>query len=150
MFTGTNDNIFACKSKGLSKENIKTSYFNPKLTFIHNAKIRVNLNEIVYNKTKSFNHSNIGSFFIPFEFDTFSPILNANFTLKDCLFGEYGIAMVYWYYICMISICIGFDWHSSFSLSNGEFGKNVIIFIVDKNSSRYLNSWKIFDRLVIW
>ena len=36
---------------------------------------------------RAFTHRNIVNLFIVYELDTWSQDLNANFTLKDCLFG---------------------------------------------------------------
>ena len=64
--------------------------------------------------------------------DTWSRDLNAEFTLKDCLFGNFKINKnadtdQYSY----SGHGIGFDSRSLFSIPNFDWGKNVIIFGVD-------------------
>ena len=80
-----------------------------------------------------------------------------DFTLGDYLFGavkltKNGDPDKYGY----IGYGIGFDAHSQFLSSNGEWGKNVIIFGVDDSSSvhvdnrkkRYLRSWLRSNRWI--
>ena len=74
--------------------------------------------------------------YISYTLDPWSRALNTDFTLGDCLFGtakltknpdpnKYGYS----------GYGTGFDARSEFSLPDGNWGKNVIIFGVDNSSS---------------
>ena len=74
--------------------------------------------------------------FIVYESDTWLQDLNAEFALKNCLFGNVKITKnadpdKYSY----SGYGIGFDSHSIFSIPNFHWGKNVIIFGVGMSSS---------------
>ena len=86
----------------------------------------------------SSSHKNVANVSIVYELDTQARDLNTDFTVGGFLIGAVKVTKnadkdIYGY----SSYGIGFDAHSYFSLSNGEFGKNVIIFGVDNNSSTH-------------
>ena len=84
--------------------------------------------------------------FIVYELDTFTRDLNTKITLGDCLFGamkltknadpdKHG-------YSCY---GIGFGARSQFSLPNGEWGKNVVIFGVEHRLSLHAGNRKKYN-----
>ena len=134
--TGENDKIYSWKSIELSEEKNINSYewdtnFSPEL------------NNSVYfkgiclkQKRVSFLHKNIVNLYISYKLDTWSKDLNTDFTLGNCLFGAVKLTKnadpdKY----KQSGYSIGFDLRSQFSWSDGNDGKNVIIFIVDNSSS---------------
>ena len=79
--------------------------------------------------------------FIVYELDTWSQDLSADFALKDWLFGSVKLTKnadpnKYQY----SGYGIGFDSRSIFSVSDFDWGKNVIIFGVDMSSSIHGNN----------
>ena len=83
---------------------------------------------------------NVVNFYIVYELNMWSQDLNAEFTLKDCLFGNVRINKnddpnKYSYSGCGI----GFDSCSLISFPN-DWGKNAIIFGADMSSSVHANN----------
>ena len=83
----------------------------------------------------------MANLFIVYELDTWSQYLNADFTLKDCLFGAVKITKnagpdkyVYTAY------GTGFDSRSEFPLPDGSMGKNGTIFGADISSSVHIGN----------
>ena len=117
----------------------------------YNSKVRAESKVSSLKQDKvTFTPRSIRNLIIVFELDTWSPDLNADFTLKDCLFEAVNLTTSndpdkY----CSSEYGIGFDSRSLFSLPNFDWGKNVIVFGVDNSSSvhivnnkvRYLSSW---------
>ena len=82
--------------------------------------------------------------FFVYELGTWSQELNAEFTLKDCLFGAVKLTEItdadkYKYSGCGIR----FDTQSLFLLPDDIIVKNVIIFGFDMSSSVYIGNKKI-------
>ena len=137
------------KSKGLSTEKITTSttadnIFSPSIRCYEDSNFYLifkarDLKQII----TTFTPLNIIIYFIISELDTWSRKLNSDFNLKDYLFGGVKLAenaesdkYVYGGY------GIGFDSGLLFSIPNFGWGKNVIIFGVDRSSSVYINNKK--------
>ena len=86
--------------------------------------------------TTPFTPNNVVNLFIVYKLDKSLRDLNAEFTLEDFLFGNVKItknadADKHSYSWCGI----GFDSCSPFLIPNFDWGKNVVIFAVDMNSS---------------
>ena len=84
--------------------------------------------------TTSITADNVVNSFIVYQLGTWSQELNADFTIKDCLFESVKIIKnvdtdKYSY----SGYGIGFDSGSLFSVQNFDWGKNVVIFGVDMN-----------------
>ena len=84
----------------------------------------------------TFNPRNVVNLIIFYELDTWSRDLNANFTLRDCLFGAVKLTKnadpdKYSY----SGYDIGFDSRPRFSYPDFDWSKNVVIFGVDNSSS---------------
>ena len=84
--------------------------------------------------TTSITADNVVNLFIVYQLGTWSQELNADFTIKDCLFESVKIIKnadtdKYSY----SGYGIGFDSGSLFSVQNFDWGKNVVIFGVDMN-----------------
>ena len=81
----------------MSNEKIKTHItgnhsLSPKLTWINNSKIRVRFKGSCLKQDKIiFTPRNVVNLFIVYELDAWSWDLNADFTLKDCLFGSVNL-----------------------------------------------------------
>ena len=78
--------------------------------------------------------------YIAYKLDAWSKELNTNFTLGICLFDAVKLTKntdpdKYKY----SSYSIGFDSHSQFSWTDGNYGKNVIIFGGDNSSSMHID-----------
>ena len=89
----------------------------------------------------SFIHRNVVNLFIVYGPDTLSRDLNMNFTLGDCLFEAVKLTEnedsdKFWYSGYSIELDAG----SQFSLLNGEWGKNVVIFGIYNSSSIYADN----------
>ena len=89
----------------------------------------------------TFTPKNVVIVFIIYELDTWSRDLNADFTLKDCLFGAAKLTKnadpeKYTY----SGYCIEFNSCSLFSPPNFDLGKNIIIFGVDNSSSVHIDN----------
>ena len=114
--------------------------FTPKLTYIHNFKILVELEGKYLKEDKiSFAQENTVEYFIVYKLHTCSRDLNADFSLKASLFGAVQLTMStspgkYYYY----EYSIGFDSRSLFSIDIFDFGKNLIIFGVGKSFNKEL------------
>ena len=134
--------------------------FASKLTFVHKGRVEAKYkgNWLIQDNI-SCTHRNAVNLFIVYELDTWSRDLNTDFTLGDYLFGavmltknadpdKYGC----------VGYGIGFEAHSQFLSSDGELGKNDVIFGVDNSSSmhadnrkkRYLCSSLRPNRWIIW
>ena len=84
--------------------------------------------------TTSITADNVVNLFIVYQLGTWSQELNADVTIKDCLFESVKIIKnadtdKYSY----SGYGIGFDSGSLFSVQNFDWGKNVVIFGVDMN-----------------
>ena len=91
MPTGLAKTIAAWKSKGLPNEKKKSpTKSNNSLSAKpkwHNSKIRVEFKGSCLKQDKAtFTQNNVVNLFIVYELNRWSQDLNANFTLKDCLF----------------------------------------------------------------
>ena len=88
-----------------------------------------------------FTPKNVVNLYIVYELNMWSQDLNAEFTLKDCLFQAVKLAKNANTnkYSCS-GYGIGFDSRSIFSVPNFDWGKNVIIFGVDMSSSVHTNN----------
>ena len=101
------------------------------------SKIRIRFTGSCLKQDKvTFNPRNVVNLIIFYELDTWSRDLNANFTLRDCLFGAVKLTKnadpdKYSY----SGYDIGFDSRPRFSYPDFDWGKNVVIFGVDNNSS---------------
>ena len=105
---------------------------------MNNSRLRLEFKEscLKQEDKAAFTPNNVVNLFIAYELDTWSKNLNAEFTLKDCWFGNVKITknadpdkFSYSGY------GIGFDFRSLFSITNFDWGKNFIIFGVDMSSS---------------
>ena len=86
--------------------------------------------------------------YIALEIKSWSFYLHNGFTLRNSLFGTVQLTKnsdpdKYFYSGCAIL----FDIHGTFSLSNGGFGKNMIIFCADMSSSAHVDNKK---DILIW
>ena len=85
--------ILECESKGLSNENIKSPVtanhrVSPKLIWATNSRIRGKFKGCYLKQAKAtFTPRNVVNIFIVYELSRWSEDLNADFTLKNCLFG---------------------------------------------------------------
>ena len=130
----------------MSEENIK----NPPGSDHNSAPTLINSYPLPLVKFGQNRFINNGSAFrkvidlyISHTLDTWSRDLNTDFTLGNCLVGvmkstknadpgKYGYS----------GYGIGFDARSWFSLHNGSWGKNIIIFVVGNGSSVHVNNKK--------
>ena len=83
-----------------------------------------------------------------YELDRWSRDTNTDFTLKDCLFGVAKLTKnadpdKYKY----IDYAIGFDSRSAFLFTDGNYGKNAIIFEADMSSPVHVDN-KLKDILI--
>ena len=101
------------------------------------SKIRIRFTGSCLKQDKvTFNPRNVVNLIIFYELDTWSRDLNANFTLRDCLFGAVKLTKnadpdKYSY----SGYDIGFDSRPRFSYPDFDWSKNVVIFGVDNSSS---------------
>ena len=121
---------FACNS--VTNESVC-----PKLIWLNNSKIRLKFKgSCLKQKDKApFTPNNVLNLFIVYELDRWSRDLNTDFFLKDCLFGAVKLTKnadpdKYKY----SGYGVKFDSRSEFLLSDGNMGKNVIIFGADMGS----------------
>ena len=89
----------------------------------------------------TFTPKNVVNLFVVYELNRWSKDLNAEFTLKDCWFGNVKITKnadpdKYSY----SSYGIGFDSRSLFSIPNFDWGKNAITSGVDMSSSVHIDN----------
>ena len=83
----------------------------------------------------TFTLSNAVTFFIVYELITWSQDLNADFTLKDCLYGAVKLAKIADPYKYSYSgYGIGLDSRSPFSFPSFDWDKNVVSFGVGNSS----------------
>ena len=143
--------IFVQKFEGLSKEIVP--YFSTPVTSdnsFDNGKIGSKFKgNCLLQDNVSFTQSNVVNIFIVYKLDTCSRDLKTDFTLSDCLFGavkltknadpdKHGYS----------TYDIGLDTGSQFSLSNHEWGKDVIFGVSNSSSvhavskeKRCFSSW---------
>ena len=101
------------------------------------SKIRIRFTGSCLKQDKvTFNPRNVVNLIIFYALDTWSQDLNANFTLKDCLFGAVKLTKnadpdKYSY----SGYDIGFDSRPRFSYPDFDWSKNVVIFGVYNSSS---------------
>ena len=130
------------ESKGLSNEKFMPPFtsnksLSPKLVWMNNSRKRLEFKGSYLNQAKApFTPNNVMNLYIAYELNIWLQDLNAEFTLKDCLFGNIKITkntdpdkFSYPGY------GIGFDSHLVYSIPNFDWGKNSIIFGVDMSSS---------------
>ena len=92
MPTGLTEKIGAWQSKGLSNEKVmppttSNNSLSPKRKW-NNSKIRVEFKGCCLEQHKiTFTLNNVANLFIVYELDEWSQNLNADITLKYCLFG---------------------------------------------------------------
>ena len=127
---------FACTS--VTNESVC-----PKLIWLNNSKIRLKFKgSCLKQKDKApFTPNNVLNLFIVYELDRWSRDLNTDFFLKDCLFGAVKLSKnadpdKYKY----SGYGVKFDSRSEFLLSDGNMGKNVIIFGADMGSSVHIDN----------
>ena len=136
--------ISAWQSKGLSGETIKPSAtsdykLNPKVNY-YGTKTRLEFRGSCLKQDKStFNHGKIVNTYSVYELDKTN--VKTHPTLVNCLFGAVHITKnadidkkKYSGY------GIGFDRTSVCLLPDGSFGRNVVIFRVDMNSSVHIHN----------
>ena len=90
-----------------------------------------------------FTHGNIVNMFMVSKLNTYLKALNADFTRVDTLFGAVKSTKnadpnKYGYSGCGI----GFDEILFFRLSNGKWGKNIVIFGINNSSSMHADNIK--------
>ena len=130
-FSGLPDTISEWEFKELSNEKIKPPHtenksLSPKLIWTNNSKTRL---RFTGNCLIAVN------LYIAYVLDRWSQDLNAEFTLKSCLFGNADL-----YKYSYSGYEIGSDSRSLFSIPNFDWGKNVIIFGVHMSSSTHANN----------
>ena len=109
---------------------------------MNNSRIRLEFKGSSLKQDKvHFASNNVVNLYIVYEYNICSQDSNAEFTLKDCLFGAVKLTKIanpnkYSY----SGYGIGFD---SRSIINSDWGKNVIIFGVGMNSSVHANNKNI-------
>ena len=131
----------------MSNEKFKPPYtankiLSPKLQW-NKCKLRLRLegNYLKQEDTTHFTPSNVVNLFIVYKLDTWSRGLNAEFTIKDCFFGNVKINKnadpdKYPYSGCGI----GLDSRSLFSIRNCDWRQNFVIFGVDMSSSMHTDN----------
>ena len=131
MLSGLTYTIVAWESKGLWNEKMKppttsNNSLSPNLKQ-HNSKIRVKYKGSYLKQSKvTFTPNNIVNLFAAYELDRWSQNLNADFTLKDCLFGAVKLTKNADLDKNSYSRdCIGFNSCSLFSDLGFHSGKNV-------------------------
>ena len=136
--------IWPWQSKGLSDKTVKQpatsdNSFNPKVSY-YGIKLRLEFRGSCLKQDKStFNHGKIVNIYIVYELD--KTYVKTHPTLVNCLFGAVSITKntdidknKYSGY------GIGFDRTSVYLLPYGSFGRNVVIFGVDMNSSIHVDN----------
>ena len=109
---------------------------------MNNSRIKLEFKVSRLKQDKAyFTSKNIVNLYIVYELNMWSQDLNAEFTLKDCLFQAVKLTKnantnKYSY----SGYGIGFDSRSVFSVPKFDWGKNVIIFGVDMSSSVHANN----------
>ena len=115
----------------------------PSLDYL-GAKIRVKFSGRCLKQDKAtYNHGTIVNIYIVYEIRK-NYNISSYPTLENCLFGAASLtknADIGQYKYSVYGI--GFDRKGEFSFSSRGFGKNVIIFRVDLNSSSHANNKKI-------
>ena len=92
MPSGLTDTIIKWESKGLSNKKIRSPItanyiFSPEFVWMNNSRIKVRLKRRCLKQDKvTFTSRNVVTLFILYELDTWLQDLNADFTLKECLF----------------------------------------------------------------
>ena len=138
--------ISSWKSKGLSDETIKPyatsdNSLTPLIDY-YGSKVRVKFNKgcLKQSNNLTYDYGSRVNIYIVYELGTFSSN-DSDPTIKNCLFGAVTLTKnadidKYRY----SGYGIGFDRKVSFSFPVGGFGKNVIIFGVDMNSSIHVDN----------
>ena len=117
---------------------------------MNNSRIRLEFNgSCLKQDIAPFTSNSLVNLSIAYELNIWSQDVNAEFTLRDYLFRAVKLTKnanpnKYSY----SGYGIVFDSHSSFSIPNCDWGKNVIIFGVDMSSSVHANN-KNKDILII-
>ena len=132
-FSGLPDTISEWESKGLPNEKcipffISNNILSPKLVWMNNSRIKLEFKGKYLKPDKTlFTPNNVVNLCIVYELNTWSEDLNAEFTLKDYLFGAVKLTKnanrnKYPY----SGYGIRFDFRSLFSIPNFDWGKNAI------------------------
>ena len=140
--------LLSWTSKGLSNESIKpnpisNSIINPSLTKYLDTKVRVKFNGNCLKQDKIiYTHGKVVSIYIVYEIVSYISGDDLP-TLENCLFGAVTLTKnadidKYKY----SGYGIGFDRKGSFSFPSGGYGKNVVIFGADMNSSQHIDNKK--------
>ena len=130
--------------------NTTNNSLSPKLRWLNNSKRKKEFKVSCLKQDKlSFTLRNVVNLFIIYVLDTWSQDLNADFILKDCLFGAFELnenaeTDIYSY----SRHGIGFHSFSPISLPNFDWAKNAVIFGVGNSSSVYIDK-RIIHTLVI-
>ena len=146
--------VLSWQSKGLPTEVIKpfSTFDNSlKLTLSYYlaSRIRVKFSGSCLKQDKiTFTHGKVVNIYIVYELGA-SSSNNSDPTIKNCLFSAVTLTKnadidKYRY----SGYGIGFDRRSSFSFPGGGFGQNIMIFVVDMNSSPHIDN-KGKDNLVL-
>ena len=143
---GSSNYIYFSKSIGLSDErlnsNTASNYKNTPELSCYGTKIRVEFNGSCLKQDKvTYNHRKIVNIHIVYEIRNNYNISNYP-TLENCLFGAVSLTKNADIDQCKYSgYGIGFDRKGGFSFCNG-YGKNVIIFGANMNSSVHVDNKK--------
>ena len=116
-------------------------FFSPKLVWTNNSRIRLEFKGSCLKQEgiTVYTPKNVVNLCIFNKLNIWLQYLNAEFILKDCLFGNVRITKNIDFNKYSYSGCvIGFDSHSLISLPN-DWGKNAIIFGAAVSSSVYAN-----------
>ena len=145
---GSTDYISLLKSKRLSDEIIKPSFtsnnrLRPALGYIGN-KTRVKLYESCLKQDKiTFTREKTVNIYIIYEINLQNYVGSSDHALGNSLFGAVELVKNADIEKCRYSgYGIGFDMKGTFSFPIGGFGKNVILFGVDMNSSVHVDNKK--------
>ena len=137
MKISNTDHILKWKSKGSSDEIIKPPSKNDNnltsaLNYVGN-KIRVKFDGSFLKQDKStYTHRTIINIFIVYELSSNLCLFGAVKLTKNADIDKYKNS----------GYGIGFDWHRTFSFTNGKFACNIIIFGVDMSSSVHVDNEK--------
>ena len=130
----------------MSNKTIKPPFrtnhsLSSKLVWLNNSIIRLRFKKSCLKQDKvTFTPKNIVNLFFLYELDIWSQDLNADITLKDCLFGAVNLTKnsdpdKHSY----LGYGIGFDSRSPLFYPNFYWGKNVAIFGVNNSSSMHID-----------
>ena len=146
-FVGVIDHVLSWQSKGISNESIKppttsNNSLNPRLSY-NDTKIKVQFTGSCLQQPKfTFTHKKVVNIYIAYELGA-SSSRDSDPTIKNCLFGAVTLTKnadieKYKY----SGYGIGFDRRSSFALTGGGFGQNMLIFGADMSASTHIDNEK--------